>query len=255
MQTLRDIVGAWYARSPLLAGLALAHLALFALLSVLSLGNAVEVMGVNQWVKPMKFAISIALYLGTLAWFTPVFGASRSRRIAYWIIGTTMLLEVVWIVLQGARGVRSHFNESTALDGGMFGAAGAAIALNTLALAWLGVLAFRGWRAERDGYRMGIVLGIALALVGSAVGGQMIGANGHAVGVPDGGAGLPFVNWSRVGGDLRVAHFIGLHALQVLPFIGWRLGVRALWVAAVGWAVLTGMLLSQALAGRPLWGG
>lgn len=242
----------WLRRSPWFAGLALAHVALAAVLALLSVGDLVQVMGVGQWVKPIKFCLSIALYLGALAWFAPSLGAARIRRVAWIAIGTSMVVEIAAIVTQAARGARSHFNIATAFDAGIFSLMGFAILVNTVALAWVGWLAYRAWQRERTGYHRGILLGIVIALSSSAIGGLMIALQGHAVGAPDGGAGLPIVNWSTGAGDLRVAHFVGLHALQVLPIIGDRLGTRAATVTALVWAIVTAVTLLQALAGRPL---
>lgn len=247
-----SLVRELWRRSPWLAGLAFAHFVLFAALLALSVGDTVMVMGVNRWTKPMKFALSIAFYLGALAWFAPALGTGRARLVPFAVAGATMAAEMVAILYQASRGVRSHFNASTPFDRAIFDFMGLLIALNTVALVWLGVLAARAWNRTRDGYRLGIALGIAVALLGSGIGGMMIAARGHAVGVADGGAGLPFVNWSTAGGDLRVAHFIGLHALQLLPLVGWRFGNRGVAVAAIAWLALSGLTLAGALAGRPL---
>jgi hypothetical protein len=86
----------------------------------------------------------------------------------------------------------------------------------------------------------------------------------HSVGVEDGGPGLPIVGWSTTGGDLRVAHFFGLHALQVVPFVAlllmryspsWlttRGQAQLIGIAGVAWIALTLLLMWQALRGQPL---
>jgi hypothetical protein len=72
----------------------------------------------------------------------------------------------------------------------------------------------------------------------------------------DGGAVIPLFGWSAVVGDLRPAHFLALHAMQVLPLAAWALrgrgGVGAVWVAGGLWTALTLAVFAQALAGLPL---
>lgn len=43
----------------------------------------------------------------------------------------------------------------------------------------------------------------------------------HTIGANDGSEGLLITNWSKQYGDLRVAHFFGIHALQILPLLGY----------------------------------
>ncbi len=94
-----------------------------------------------------------------------------------------------------------------------------------------------------------------------AVGFVMSAVGSHAVGVPDGGPGLPFVGWSTIGGDLRVGHFVGLHALQVLPLLAALVAqrglpeaarVRAVVSVAAGYLGLVLLLTWQALRAQPV---
>jgi hypothetical protein len=90
-------------------------------------------------------------------------------------------------------------------------------------------------------------------------------AGAHSVGVEDGGPGLPVLGWSTAGGDLRVPHFVGLHALQMLPLLGWALARpwaarrwserRRVALVSVGGAAYLGLLALltwQALRGQSI---
>jgi hypothetical protein len=241
-------------RSAFLTALTLAHLALALLLALGVTIDDAQILGISRWIKPLKFALSIAIYLGALVWYAPELGTARERRWPLALAGWTMVVEIVAIVLQGARGTTSHYNIATGFDAGLFSAMGTAIALNSLVMAWCAVLAWRTHRVKPSAYRLGIVLGLLVALAGSAVGGAMIANNAHTVGLADGGPGLPLLNWSTTAGDLRIAHFVGLHALQGLPLLGALAGRRAVVGAAVAWSALTLATLVQALAARPLIG-
>jgi hypothetical protein len=225
-----------------------------------------EILGINPWIKPMKFTSSVAVFLWTLAWFMAEAEPRRARRVAVirWTILVSMIVEVALITLQSARGTTSHFNVRTAFDLAVFNVMGAFIVLSTLATAaFIGTL--RGEiPSERAGYLRGIRLGLAVFVLASLQGFMMVANMAHSVPRPDGGPGLPFVNWSMTTGDLRVAHFVGLHALQALPIAGYlldRAGIgsrpaRTRWVTALAaaWLAVMGTALILALRGRPLVG-
>lgn len=250
---MRALIGEWRRRSPSLAALTVIHLALLAVFVVALQVDTTQVLGIPRWIKPAKFAVSIAIYLATIAWLLPSAAVSaRTRQWLVGVIGGTMLFEMIAIAVQAARGTTSHFNVATPFDGVTFQLMGAAVLLNTIAAAWLGVGAFRTLRREPTDYQVGVVMGIAVFLVGSAIGGWIVANNGHTVGAPDGGPGMPFVNWSTTAGDLRVAHFVGMHALQGLPLIASWFGRKAAYAATVAWALVTVLLAAQAALGRPL---
>lgn len=203
-----------------------------------------QLAGASLWLKPIKFGISIAIASFTVALLLRAIAVperARKRIIAVfaWLTG----LELVIITGQAARGVASHFNNSTWLDRGLFMVMGIAIGIVTIAMARLGVYAWRTRFADAA-LGSGVRIGIALMVLGSSVaflmprptpaqleslqaGAQTPTIGAHTVGASDDSAnGLPLTRWSTAGGDLRVPHFIGLHALQLLPLIGLVLGRR-----------------------------
>jgi hypothetical protein len=183
------------------------------------------VLGLDVWVKPQKFALSIAIFLATMAWLLTLhrLPATLSRVFA-WVISAGALVEIVLISFQSARGVRSHFNIAQPLDGLIYGIMGVAIVIVTLLVLVVACSPFRASDAGGPSGRalpLGIRLGEWLFLAGCAWGMYMAPKTGHSVGGVDGGPGLPYVNWSTRHGDTRIAHFVLLHALQSMPIVGW----------------------------------
>jgi hypothetical protein len=223
-----------------------------------------RILGIDPWIKPFKFSISVAIFLWTLAWLLPTLRVSRRVKSFFsWGFATVMVVEMVCIVGQSARGVRSHFNFETGFDAGVFSTMGALIGVNSVLLvALLTLFLVRG--AELPPSCLWAVrLGLLVTLLGSAQGGLIVAHGQHAVGVEDGGPGLPLVNWSTNGGDLRVAHMIGLHGMQIIPLFAFLLGRakprwterrRIAWVVAFStiYVVAGGVFLYLALSGLPV---
>lgn len=248
-------------RQPLLAKVAVSHLALIPFALILLLIDTRAVAGENPWIKPLKFDLSIAIYTLTMAWvlgpLSDALKTSVSRRIA-----AAMWIETFIIALQAARGVRSHFNVAAPFDMVCFQLMGLAILYNT----WQIGRVLRAYLSADAAHipasqRRALQLGLISLLIGSVLGGYMSGHMGHAVGVADGGPGLPLVNWSTRGGDLRIGHFLGLHGIQLLIFLQAWMGARRvaplrqqqlLWLAFTLHAVVTLALFALALRGLPL---
>lgn len=232
----------------------------FLVLSVVMLFDLTQVLGINRWIKPIKFFISIAFFPWTVAiCLSYLKGHERLSSVLTWGFIAIFTIEMIAIVIQAARGTTSHFNHATGFDEMVFTIMGLAILASTILTC---ILAFRYFRSEIDLPRSivwGMRLGLIVFLAGSFEGAYMSMQIGHGVGVADGGAGLPLFNWSTEGGDLRVAHFLGLHAFQAVPLFAWaveRLRPSVATLSTVGFAVayfaLFTLLFTQALAGRPL---
>jgi hypothetical protein len=251
-------------RSPILHDLAVALLVAVPIMAAFAAADSRTVMGVNPWIKPIKFAFSMAIYSATFGWLLEYlqFPARKKLRLAG-TVAATLIIEMVSIAGQAARGIQSHYNLSSGFNTIIFAFMGLAITVNTVIAAYIGVKFWRSAPPMPRPYLWGIRFGLTIFVLASLEGFAMAGRLGHNIGVADGGAGLPFVNWSTRGGDLRISHFLGMHALQVLPFCGYlfsrglpaeRAGARERSMVAVsaGYGALVLVLFLQALAGRPL---
>jgi hypothetical protein len=243
----------------LIASGAICFAALVVLL-IVSVIDSYEILGINRWIKPMKFFMSVGVYLWTLAvylYFVP--GRELAKKVIAWGASVLMLGENVLIVMQALRRTTSHFNHATSFDDAVFSVMGMLIVVNTGLIVYLLVIYFKADIQLPRSILWGMRLGMILFLCAAVEGGYMSTTPGHSVGVADGGPGLPFVNWSTTGGDLRAAHFIGMHALQAVPIFAYaveklKIGSAAGLTLAFGglYLAIFVLLFIQAVAGRPL---
>jgi hypothetical protein len=194
------------------------------------------------------------------------------------IAAVVMIVELVIIVGQAARGRASHFNTQTPLDARLWAIMGQLILLVWVATLVLALLLLRE-RIAGAGLATGLHWGLGVTLVGMlsaafmveplnrwaearAGGPPSLAAGSHTIGALDGGPGLPLLGWSTVAGDLRIGHFVGLHALQLLPLLGWLLDRATRFTdrqrrqlvrtAGVGYLGIVVLLVWQALRGESL---
>lgn len=242
-------------RNPVLATFGAAAFACALAFGVLSFLTDIQVMGVNAWYKPIKFSLSIGIYAWTMAWLTHYLPRGWDLKAFDWLVVILLGFEILYIGWQAGRGELSHFNQSTPFHSTMFGLmalAATAVSLGT---------AYVGWRFFTLDFpelplhyvwaiRLGLLLFVIFSLQGFAMGARLA----HTVGGPDGEIGLPFLNWSTRYGDLRTAHFIGMHALQALPLLSFYVlkNLRATLVFAFLYACLAIVTWILALQGKPL---
>jgi hypothetical protein len=240
-----------------------------------------QLLGVSVWLKPWKFAVSIAIYSLTVAWMlTLVRKGARLARGAATAAAVALGIEIALITTQAARGVPSHFNTQTPLDAMVFDVMGASIVSVWVATLVLALVLVRQ-RLDDRVLAVGLGWGLGVGLLGMILAVLMINPlnqlvlqqishapptlldGGHTVGAPDGGPGLPVTNWSTRAGDLRAPHFVGIHALQLLPLLAWlvhrrarRLGsgqqVGLVHVAGGVYLGVVVLLVWQALRGEPV---
>ena len=186
---------------------------------ILSLNDVRTLRDVGIWVKPMKFMAATALFAWSTIWVTELANAALTQGRAYAGICTLLVLtsffEVAYITYQASQGSASHYNTSDPWHAFMFG---------LMAVAAVGLTASQGWLAweiwkARGAIPLsvpawGVIIGLTLTFVLSTVSGFMLG--GHQ---PPAGSGLPLVGWHMYK-DIRPAHFLGVHAQQLIPLWG-----------------------------------
>lgn len=213
-----------------------------------------QVFGVNAWFKPFKFAFSTFLFAWAMAWYC-AYLPDFNQRLFDWSVIVLLGFEIVYIAIQAARGQLSHYNVNTPFYAFMYSMMAIAASLVTLYTAYVGILFFAHSFPELPRYylwaiRLSIVIFVVFSFEGFLMGSRL----NHSVGALNDNSNWFIVGWSKTVGDLRVAHFIGMHALQVLPVLSFYLLKDLRWTIVVSllYAGLAAKTLIQALNGKPL---
>jgi hypothetical protein len=232
--------------------------------------DARELGGVSVWEKPLKFFISSAIFSFTFSWLSSfITKGSRWVKVAGLIIAISLAVELILIASMAALGNTSHFNVSTPTAIVIWSLMATFISIVLISTIFISIMIMIQ-KQQPFNLKLALALGSINTAVGMGLAYLMTSptatqlanyqgiAGAHAVGVEDGGPGLPFLGWSTVAGDLRVGHFFGLHSIQVavillaisllLP-IAFR--VPLIIVGNLTWLGFVGLVTWQSLRAEP----
>ncbi len=173
-----------------------------------------------------------------------------------WTIIILLGFEIAYIAMQASRGQLSHYNLSTPIYSILFSMMAIAASIITLYTAYVGQLFFTNSYPDLPVYylwaiRLGIILFVVFSFQGFAMGARL----NHSVGALNDNSNWLILGWSKTVGDLRVAHFVGMHALQVLPVLSYYILKNTKWTIIIAclYAALASFTWYQALKGKPLF--
>jgi hypothetical protein len=216
--------------------------------------TSTQVYSVNAWYKPFKFALSTFLFVWAMGWYCSYL-PNFNIHLFNWSTILLLGFEIAYIAIMASRGQTSHYNVSTTFYSAMFSLMAVAATIVTLYTAYIGILFFTQSFPELPTYyvwaiRLSIVIFVIFSFEGFAMGGRL----SHTVGAMNDNSNWFIVGWSKTVGDLRVAHFIGMHALQVLPILSYFVlkNTKLTIVVALLYGLLALFTLIQALQGKSL---
>jgi hypothetical protein len=250
-----------FRKNPILAWLGLIHLALALILALYATINSEIILGINSMIKPLKFTISVWVYGWTMALLGYHLADQRKMRRYSRTAFICLFFEIIAITSQALRGQKSHFNISTFYNGIVFSLMGIFILIFTAYTLYIAILFIKQKTYTiKPTVVLGISIGIIYFVIFSFYGGYISSQTGHTVGGPDGSPGLPLLNWSYIFGDLRVAHFLGIHSLQLIPLFAWffadklddKKGKLLVWIFSIAYFLFVFFTMIQALEGKPL---
>jgi hypothetical protein len=230
-------------------------LGLALLFLILTRVTTAQVQGVNAWYKPFKFAFSVLLFSWAMSWYCHYLSNFNSSPFN-WTIIILLGFEILYIAFQAGKGQLSHFNISSPTYSLLYSLMGLAATLVTLYTAYIGALFFTQSFSDLPLYyiwaiRLSILIFVIFSFQGFLMGSRM----NHSVGALNDNSNWFIIGWSKTVGDLRVSHFIGMHALQVLPLLSFYIfkNTKATVIISVLYLLLATYTLAQALKGKPIF--
>jgi hypothetical protein len=229
-----------------------------------------QLLGVSVWEKPIKFYISVSIFSFTYSWLSSFLTrGGRWVKLTGFVIAMSLAVEIVIILAMASIGETSHFNVSTPTAIAIWSIMATFISIVLFSTIFISLMIFFQKQQEFN-LKLALALGSINTAVGMGLAYLMTSptatqlanyqgiAGAHAVGVSDGGPGLPFLGWSTVAGDLRVGHFFGLHSIQVAAIL---LGISLLLplafriplilVGNLTWLGFVGLVTWQSLRAEP----
>jgi hypothetical protein len=256
MQIINEI----YRRNKLLANFGTINLLAALLLFLYSFYNKEVVLGVNSMIKPIKFALSIWSYSWTMAILLFYVNDQIKVKKYAWLAVISLGFEQFAIISQAIRGQLSHFNNTSVYGGIIYALMGIFIVVLTIQTLRIAITFIRQKEYSIPmPLALSIKIGLIYFVIFSFFGGYISSVNRHTVGAEDGASGLLFLNWSTLFGDLRVAHFFGIHALQIIPLFGFLISkkyttnfsIKAIWVFSILYLAYVCFTMIQAFLGIP----
>ena len=243
---------------------ALFNFALMVFCLVVGLFDDRTLNGISVWSKPVKFGLSIGVYFLTLTWFATFLDSKTLRSTSgKWLVRIPLvagITEVVYIAIMASLGEASHFNLSSNFTSIMYIIMGIGAASMVLVLPWMAYLIAKQ-NPMSNPLILAIVIGLCLTcLLGGGFGNYLSSNGGHWVNsAPTDANGVWLFNWAMDGGDLRVAHFFGMHAMHAFPIFvvllpqHWspRFKLKILIVFIVAYALFSAHTFFQAVNGQP----
>ncbi len=213
-----------------------------------------KVYNVNAWYKPFKFAFSTFLFSWSMGWYC-YYLPNFNIQFYNWTVIILLGFEIFYIAFQANKGQLSHYNISTPVYATLYSMMAIAASLVTIYTGYVGLLFFENSFPDLPNYyvwaiRLSILLFVIFSFEGFAMGSRL----NHSVGALYDNSNWFILGWSKTVGDLRISHFIGMHALQVVPFLSYYILKNT--KLTIGLSILYGILalltLIQAIQGKPL---